>query len=1070
MARFSEYHKYTIELEEQVNKISKLLYKRSDNLDELTAQLEILFKLFSRGDELVTLIQSYSKDLRNEIDSIRKTYVHYKNATEGSYRSLVRVGELLKSINHLLQNIQTSAGLFITSAQSLVNVAKNAEICAHHAQEEGKGLAIIARECLSLAQRAQLPFRGLSILLRNLQRVANPATSELHTIIKLSSRSQSLLEKSLESLVMIDEIAISLENIISRVAEHSEINSRLKKNIAHGIGVLKDQVVSSSRTLDDISIRCAQFTSLERILETLDNTLSRFNKHGTKRSEPAVNHHASQIEKSVERQLNFSLNENIEAFKQLPKMHELRIFAGLTTEDLTTITRQIDILNLSGDELMDYEKDLGTACADIVKSTTQIEEFLDEAQNIWNHLHSVTKDLTDKLKDIETLITTTSKICTKIKTLTVFARIEERISAAYQSLLSPIVEEFVRVQAKTEDTLLRITPQIAELQRDVEQLKKEKIAQISEKIKHPDYAKIKIFLDDIVRIFREEKEQVKAINEVADELYGNDRLLKEIWNDYKRSLMRISKISTLFNNILEKQKTESPGIIKSKSIVTMSLPDDPLTLKPDKKTDVHSHQVICNFSVGLFQFGEGTGVIPGLAEDYSLSADGTEYTFKMRTGLKFQNGKVLEIENIREALVRALEGPNFNFFEMIRGAKRFVETRDRALLGIEIVNSSQIKIKLEYPFLPIISNLSTNSADPYLPGELPICMGPFKITDWEQGKRIILTANDHYFEGRPPIDELHFRIIKEEEESYELFRNGTLSIYLPTGENLKRIRNEMPTSLCTAPELSVGYLCIHCQKEPFDSKQVRQAIAYAIDTKGLVDTILKESAITAEGIFPPSLLTSRRRSVRYTYNPRKAKDILHGAGFKNGLPVIYPLDVTESPSVLRQAELIKSNLADIGIRVEINSMPWHNLVEKTFAGESILSLRGWVSDNGDPDNFMYPLFHSASRGRTGNTFFFSLPEIDKAIEHARTMRNVHQRNLLYLKIEEQILDESPGVFLFHRLQNIAIQRNISGIKPHPLGLLRAKYVCPAGTKSFHLHTTRDNALRSGVTHAVYSPP
>jgi len=1069
MARFSEYHKYTTKLGEQVHKISNLLDKRSNKLNDLTRQLELLFKLFSRSDELVKMVQSYSKDLRDEINSIRKSYVHYENAIEGSYRSLLHVSDLLKSITHLLQNTQTSAGLFITSAQSLVNLAKNAEIYAHRAQKEGKGLAIIARECLSLAQRAQLPFRGLSILLRNLQQVANPAITESNTIIELSSRSQKLLEKSLMSLVTIDEIAISLENIISRVAEHSEINSRLRKNITQGMDVFKNQSASSSTTLDDITIRCAQFTSLGQILDTLDNTLSSIDRHATKRSEPAAHHHESQIEEYVERQLNFLLNENIKMFRRLPKTQELRLFAGLTTEDLTTITKQIDVLYLSGDELVSYEKHLGTACADIITSTIQIEEFFNEAQNIWNRLQSVTIDLTEKLKNIETLIVTARKLCTKLKTLSVFARIEEGITVAYQALLSPIVEEFVRLQTKTEDALLNITPQIAQLQQDVEQLKKEKIAQVLAKIKHPDCTKIKIFLDDIVRVFKEEKKQMKSINKVAHELYGNDKLLKEIWNDYERSLLRISKMSTSFSKILEKQKAGSPGIIKSKSIVTMSLPDDPLTLDPDKKTDVHSHQVICNISVGLFQFGEGIGVIPGLSEDYSLSADGTEYTFKIRRGLKFQNGKTLEIEHIKDALIRALEGPNFNFFKMIRGAQRFVETRDKTLLGIKVVNSSQLKINLEYPFLPILSNLATNSADPYLPMDLPIGMGPFKITSWEQGKRIILAANDYYFEGRPPIDELHFLIIKDEEEGYELFRNGTLSIYLPTGESLKKMRSEMPTTLCTVPELSVEYLCINCQKQPFDSKLVRQAIAYAIDTKGLVNRLLKESAITAEGIFPPSLKISGRKSVGYTFNPRKAKDILREAGFKNGLPVIYPLDITDSPSVIRQAEFVKSNLADIGIKVEINPMPWHNLLERTFAGESILSFRGWVSDNGDPDNFMYPLFHSASRGRTGNTFFFSLPEIDKAIEHCRTMRNLHQRKLLYREIEEQILDESPGVFLYHRLQNIAIQRDISGMKPHPLGLLRAKYACPAGTKSCGPHNTRNNAPRKEVTHVIYSP-
>ncbi len=1069
MARFSEYLKYTAELGEHVDKISRLLDKRSVNLHNLTEKFAVLFKTFSRGDELIRIVQAYSENLRDEIGSMQNSCVRYEESITESNRSLLHVHSILQSMSHLLQDIQVSANLFITSAQSLATLAKNAEIGAHHAQEEGKGLAIIARECLSLAQRAQLPFRGLSILLRNLEQTAQPIITELRTIIELSSRSHELLKRSLGALRTIDEIAVSLKKIIVQVEEQSVLNRHLRTDISQGMDVFTHQLVSSSTLLDDISTRCAQITSLSHTLETLDAILLSIDQRGVMENKTTM-YHESRVERYIKDQLKFSFNEYMKTLKQLPITQDLPLIRGFLATNFATITKQVDALNLSCDELKAYEKNLGLGCTEVTRLFTQIEGFSKETQHLDNRLENVIENLTDKIKNIEDLIHTATKICTKIKTLSVFAKIEEGRSVIYKKSLSPIVEEFARLQVKTESTLRAVTPQIEQLQRYVQQLEKQTIATVPKKAKHPDYSKIKIILEDLVRVFDEESTMVKDMSRLVNKLYRNDTLLKTEWRDYKTSLSRISAASSTFGKIFEEQRARSPGIIKSKSIIRINLPDDPLTLSPDKKIDVNSHQVICNLSAGLFQFGEETGVIPGLCEYYSLSEDGTEYTFKMRKGLKFQNGKTLEIEHVKDAVIKALEGPNFNFFEMIKGAKTFALTRDTTELGIRVIDRSTIKIKLEYPFLPIIANLATNCADPYLATDLPIGMGPFKIVTWEHGKRIVLRANEYYFEGRPPIDELHFMIDKTEEDSHELFKNGMLSIYLPTGESLRKLRDETPSALHSVPELSVLYLCMNCQKEPFDNKYIRQAIACAVNARELVDRLLKGTAIAAKGIFPPSMKMSHHKSADYLYNPQKAQDILCKAGFKNGLPGMYFLDVSDSPSVIKQAEFVKSNLADIGVKVEINPMPWHNLIEKTFAGESMLSFRGWVSDNGDPDNFVYPLFHSSSRGRTGNTFYFSSPEIDKAIEHARTMRNLNKRMLLYREIEEKVLDEAPGVFLYHRLHTIALQKGILGMKPHPLGLIRAKYACPVSGKSAHLSQSSHTSLRKKTSSIAYSQP
>ncbi|MCX7995914.1 MAG: ABC transporter substrate-binding protein, partial [candidate division WOR-3 bacterium] len=152
--------------------------------------------------------------------------------------------------------------------------------------------------------------------------------------------------------------------------------------------------------------------------------------------------------------------------------------------------------------------------------------------------------------------------------------------------------------------------------------------------------------------------------------------------------------------------------------------------------------------------------------------------------------------------------------------------------------------------------------------------------------------------------------------------------------------------------------------------------------------------------------------------------------------------VSNTQAAIRRAEFIKSCLNEIGIRVEINPLPWHDFLESTYRGNFLLCIQGWISETGDPDNFLYPLFHTNSFGYPGNTFFFSNPEIDKMIDQARKIRNIKQRLKYYQEIEERILEEAPGVFLYHSLKNIAVRKELRGFKPHPLGILRLKYVQP----------------------------
>jgi peptide/nickel transport system substrate-binding protein len=1060
MIQINEYLRKTVSLGDNVSEVSRLLNQNNDKIKALTRELEILFTHFSRGDELVKIIYDYSRNLQQDISKLKQLHSKYENTMADINDQLLNISQLLKTLINMLQQIQNNANLFVESAKALANLAKNTEICAHHAKREGKGLAIIAKECLSLARLAQLPFQNFSSLLNNLEQLTKPAIEELGKTIALSTRAGGLLKQSFTSLKTIDETTVSLQNIINQLEQNNIVNNELKENVSEGLDILKKQLVNSLYTIDEISNQCSQMHSLAQMLDTLRNTLSKV-------KDPAfpVDEVSDRI-RYLEKQYNFLLRENtrfIEKFseRKKPPLFPKKIFHGVGN-----MTEQIDRLYASVEDIHKHKSNLGKDMNDVIDLGTEVDDFLKEIQNIYDSFQGLGKKIDLEVEEIEELVSASGKIFNRIKTLAIYAKIEEGRSSAYRSIIAPIVGEFIKLETETEKAFADITPQLAKIKKNSHALGQERIIVYPEKIRPPDYSKIKVFLDDIDRVFSEEKKQADVISKIISGFGKENRNLVDTWRVYENTIKKISDMNSELKKLLVEKYEQAPLYIKTKNILTVGLPSEPLTLKPDQKTDTNSHQIICNCSCGLFQFGNEADIIPGLCEEYSVSKDGKEYTFRLRSHLRFNDGTIINAEHIKDALVRALKGPNSSFFDMITNAKDLIAGAEGTPLGVDIIDANTLRIHLDYPFRPFLANLACNLADPYLDEKIPVGAGPFRIIAWEKEERIILEANDHYLEGRPAVDEIDFLVIKDEALGYDLFKNHALSVFQPTGETLKQIRAEMPNVLYTIPEMSIQFLCMNCSRKPFDNKIVRQAIAHAINTGDLVSNFLRGSAIEAKGIFPPSMQVFNHHLEGYKYDPEQSIRLLKDAGYTKGLTGTYKLDITNKPGAVKRAEYIKDNLMKIGIRIDINPMPWHSLIEKVYAGDSLLSFRSWVSDNGDPDNFVYPLFHSASRGRSGNTFFLSSPDIDNDIDRARKIRNFNQRNNLYQQIEQKILDEAPGVFIYHRLHNLAIQNEVLGIKPHPLGLVRTKYVYPLDKHgSVNTNTTGKKEKSSKMVYA-----
>ncbi len=1030
MDQIIAYRNKTTDLLNEVNDISRELTNNINKINTLNEDFNVLFELFKRGSELSRILQDYFLSLEQDIKRLKEHYAEYKESLTEIGLFIAQANSMLESLRDSIDQIKTLSGLFIKSARLLANLAKNTEIKAHEAQNEGKGLAIIAQEALKLARLAQDPLQDLSERLANLHNIAQPAVEELNPMIELARSSPELINSCISVLALIDSSANTIQKMIKRIDQTNSMNNQLSNIINEEISQLTLQLSLTLNSIDNMSLHCSQICKLSDNLVGLDQMLKFLDSI---ENNIAEERNQLVIKKNIFiSNFNFIRHENAQILNSFRIEKDPPIFSHEIHQNIRHVAAQTEELNRIGSELISNKEELGVRIDSVIQMSSKINDFLKETADIRNRLINVGNSLASELKQIEDQINATNRIFTRIKTLGLFVRIEESRSSQYRAVISPLVERFFILQADIEKAITGILPAVLQIHDIIAYFRHTKVNFPELKIKHPDYSRLKLFLDDIHRVFGEEIGQTKKINEFVGTIETEKKKLQKEWNDLSQLLANLQQMQGLFTD--HETIPQSFDIIHHPDILRINIINDPVTFRPDRKTDITSTQIISCFSTGLFEFSDGVEVLPALCCNYTMSPDGRQYDFLLRPDIKYQNGKPVTIEDVKQGIVRALSGPNFNLFEMIEGSAEYIRTKNTKNLGIVPLNRTTLRIKLSYPFIPLISNFATNVADPFIDKELPICAGPYQLAEYDPGKKVVLRANQHYYQGKPPIDEVHFIIENDEEKCYELFRNREMHIYRPTSLTLKKIMKESPRSLQTIPELSIQYLCINCQKPPFDQILVRKALCHAINKTDMINTLLENESLLANGIFPPSIQTHNRRLTGYTYDPERARDLLEQAGFPDGLPDTYLLDISDNAPALLRAEYVKKNLARIGVRIEINPMPFSHLIEKSYEGRSILSFRGWISDNGDPDNFIYPLFHSRSYGHTGNTFFFSTPELDKDIDNARRIHNLIQRNMLYQKIESAIVEAAPAVFLYHRLLSLAVNEKIRLFKPHPLNI------------------------------------
>jgi peptide/nickel transport system substrate-binding protein/oligopeptide transport system substrate-binding protein len=458
---------------------------------------------------------------------------------------------------------------------------------------------------------------------------------------------------------------------------------------------------------------------------------------------------------------------------------------------------------------------------------------------------------------------------------------------------------------------------------------------------------------------------------------------------------------------------------------------DPRSLDPALSTDVPTGRAVGYVFDGLVRFTPDAQVVPGLARAWEVSADGLTYTFHLRTGVKFHDGRPFSAKNVISSFQRVLDpktkgGRGWPLYP-IDGAKAYADGKGTTVPGLSAPNDSTVVIKLSEPFA-IFPKLLAMPVAAIVPdsvpanfGEHPIGTGPWKFVEWKHDDYLKFAANPDYFEGRPKSDSLMARIIPEPSTAVAEFESGNVDVlYVPEGETRNwEQTDEKKAMLETAPALRVFYIAINTTRGPLADVRVRQALNYATDAKGILEGIVSGRGNLAAGVIPPALAGGDSTRKGYTRDLAKAKQLLTEAGFPNGFDV--ELWSSQTPPFPRIGQTVQANLKDAGVRVTLVQRDASSMREAARAGKTDMALKDWYADYPDAENFLYPLLHTANKGVGGNVSFYSNPEFDKLVTAARREQDEAKRTAMYKQADELEYKDAPMIYLFFYKELYAVQ-------------------------------------------------
>lgn len=482
---------------------------------------------------------------------------------------------------------------------------------------------------------------------------------------------------------------------------------------------------------------------------------------------------------------------------------------------------------------------------------------------------------------------------------------------------------------------------------------------------------------------------------------------------------------------------------------------DPALYTKTTTFDASSRQVYNK----LIEFKRGSTTIePALAESYLVSDDGLEYTFTLRSGVKFHTTEYFtpsrdlnaydvvfsfERQRLADNPYHKISGGTWEFF--------YGMSMPDLIESVDALDELTVRFTLTRPDANMMANLAMDFASvlseeyaasllvdghPELLDQRPIGTGPFKFVDYQQDAVIRYQAHQGYWAGKAPVDNLVFEITPDPSVRYQKLKAGECHIMAsPESGDLPAMGNDSLITVMELEGLDVAYMAYNTTVAPFDNANVRKALNMAMNKQLILEEVFRGAGKIAKNPIPPTIWSYNEATVDDSYDPIKAKEILVAEGVDKlkmelwAMPVQFPYN----PDARRMAELIQKDFAKVGVDVEIVSHEWGEYLKLSKELDRAAAvLLGWTGVNGDPDNFLALLLGCDTVGGSNRAQWCHKP-FDDLIQQAKLVSDPSERAALYKEAQLVFKAQAPWATIAHSVVYEAVRKEVRGYKLDPLG-------------------------------------
>lgn len=491
----------------------------------------------------------------------------------------------------------------------------------------------------------------------------------------------------------------------------------------------------------------------------------------------------------------------------------------------------------------------------------------------------------------------------------------------------------------------------------------------------------------------------------------------------------------------EPAPTSAPPAPQVPQILNMNMRLSPTMLDPQQETAAVGKMVMSNIFDGLVSLDTSMELLPELAKDWDISGDGLTYTFYLEEGVTFHDGTPFNADAVKFSFDRLLDPDTgsafFGDYEMIE--------------SIAVIDDSTVEFTLQYahgPFLRRLAMVEGSIVSPTAVEELgedfsanPVGAGPFKVTEYVSGERVVLTRNEDYWRELPKLETVNFTFIAEEQARVSALLAGDIDFETIIPPSLIAMVEADPNMVVErGPTLFPEWVGFNVEKAPFDDVLVRRAVGYSIDMPTILDGIFLGVGVRSTQPVAPGVFGFDETIEPIPYDPDMARDLLAQAGWedtdgdgvvdKDGQKFSVEFKVMPLTEIQRMAESVQGYMADAGMEANIVVEDWGAYLADLTAGNMHMFVLGQENPMGDAGATLGILFHSEQID-VNNTTRYNNPEMDSLIDAERRETDPEARLELLKEAVNLVVDDALHVPTFVREHVMAHHSKVKGFVLHP---------------------------------------